>query len=927
MTAVDVINAGPARDVYATALEAWDAGFAVIRARDNGTKAPKGDHRRGGKWEHWQTARPDRDTVEAWFRDGYPGIGVICGAVSGNLEMFEFEGKAVAEGMYSRFLEQLEEAGLASLWLEITLGWSEETPSGGLHFYYRVKGETPGTTKLATRPVDDGTGLRKLETLIETKGEGGFSVIAPSHGSVHKAGPYVRSAGGPSTVVTITPEQRARLFEFAGTFHVSPVQSDAVAPVRPVRPKLADDGWISKVEQKLAEVPWGTVLGWYGWTYVHTVQHEDYWRHPDSTNEYSATTNANHTDTLIVFSPTPGLAYYTGIGKAPSHNRLDVIAHYEHNGDRVAAAYAYDPEPRDTYNRERFEAHRERERAEFERDARARTGTGADAPPAAAGDEAEHQGDAEQSDGRSVRAFNRETGEFEEMTLEQFEAERRPFVIVNNRELRDVRDQTLQAVQAHNERRPALFTRGGAAVSVTRDENGRALIVPVTEAAIRNHATDAADFSRKKTSETKPPQYIAVSPPRDVLTSLLALDADRLRFPRLVGVTEVPIIRPDGTIRTAAGYDATTALYYQPDPALRLPAVPEHPTPEQVRDAVATLSDPFIDFPFTDQASQANMLGLIIGAVVRPAIEGNVPLGIISATTPGSGKGLLTDVAGLIALGRKPAYLSMAEDEDEVRKAITSALESGSTLNVFDNLEGSIRSARLASALTAGTWADRVLGKTHTLHLPVRCSWVANGNNVTLRGDLPRRAYWVKLDPRLARPWRRSGFRHPDLPEYVLRHRGDILAAVLTLARAWFAAGRPAPKLQPVGSFENWCRMVGGMLEVAGVEGFLANAEELYESADPELEEWAAFVEQIGRQFDRPFTASELAAVLEAQPITWREVIPSVLAGELNRPTLARAIGERFAEKEGRRWDDLGNRIARKGKNRAKVTLWTVETD
>ena len=55
-------------------------------------------------------------------------------------------------------------------------------------------------------------------------------------------------------------------------------------------------------------------------------------------------------------------------------------------------------------------------------------------------------------------------------------------------------------------------------------------------------------------------------------------------------------------------------------------------------------------------------------------------------------------------------------------------------------------------------------------------------------------------------------FRHNPLLPWVASHRGELLAALLTLARTWFAAGCPRAKLTVVGGYEEWSQMVGGIL-------------------------------------------------------------------------------------------------------------------
>ena len=50
--------------------------------------------------------------------------------------------------------------------------------------------------------------------------------------------------------------------------------------------------------------------------------------------------------------------------------------------------------------------------------------------------------------------------------------------------------------------------------------------------------------------------------------------------------------------------------------------------------------------------------------------------------------------------------------------------------------------------------------------------------------------------------------------------------AALTLARNWFSEGRPQWSGRPLGSYEEWSRLVGGILEAADIPGFLGNKSE-----------------------------------------------------------------------------------------------------
>ena len=61
------------------------------------------------------------------------------------------------------------------------------------------------------------------------------------------------------------------------------------------------------------------------------------------------------------------------------------------------------------------------------------------------------------------------------------------------------------------------------------------------------------------------------------------------------------------------------------------------------------------------------------------------------------------------------------------------------------------------------------------------------------------------------------------------------------MARAWFVAGTPKGSAKPLGSFENWTEVLSGMLEYAGVSGFLQNATDLAER-DSGADEWNSFL-------------------------------------------------------------------------------------
>lgn len=517
--------------------------------------------------------------------------------------------------------------------------------------------------------------------------------------------------------------------------------------------------------------------------------------------------------------------------------------------------------------------------------------------------------------------LNTETGELSGGGL--------PAIQVNNRQLRDITTDALKALQASNDP-PAVFVRSGAPVGVVQLEDGRHVITELTESHIRGHLARSADFYslRGKGDEAR---AVCVPPPLDVVKDLLALPPMQWRFPALEGITETPILRTDGTIVQTPGYDPRTRLVFAPAPDLRLPRIPDAPDQADLTAALETITDLIGQFPFVDQASQTNAIASLITLVIRSAIPGSVPLCLNDAPQAGTGKTLLAEVEAIVATGREASLFSAPRDDEEWRKVVTSALVDGSTVIIMDNVNSRLDASSLAKALTAVTWADRLLGVSRKVELPVRCTWIATGNNIQLGGDLPRRCYWVRMDAQTSKPYLRTDFRHPDLKAWAKQNRGRILASVLTIARAWYAAGKPKPTVKTLGSFEAWTTIVGGMLEHAGVHGFLYNCEELWSNADQEAVQWELFLLALREEFGHhTFTTSEIyARVIESnvrykEPV--REALPDDLAEWLDRPgSFQRRLGKALRARTGRRFGDSQVYVIQeKPDAHNKVVRWSI---
>ena len=130
------------------------------------------------------------------------------------------------------------------------------------------------------------------------------------------------------------------------------------------------------------------------------------------------------------------------------------------------------------------------------------------------------------------------------------------------------------------------------------------------------------------------------------------------------------------------------------------------------------------------------------------------------------------------------------------------------------------------------------------VRVPVRCTWIATGNNPSLSGEMVRRSVRIRLDAKTDRPWLRDPgqFRHADLRAWVRQHRSELVWAALVLGRAWLARGRPASGTPQLGMFESWSQVLGGILAAAEISGFLGNLEDFYATTDAEGAEIRAFL-------------------------------------------------------------------------------------
>lgn len=141
-----------------------ESGFGCVPTKDN--KAPFCK-------EDWTKGISDLSLYEKSY-----GIGIICGKLSGGLECLDFDNHF--SDAKERITEFITIPDIKELYDKYNFP-IESTVNGGYHLLYRCD-ITEGNQKLAQKPKKNEQGKWIPDTIIETRGNNGYFVCAPTKG-------------------------------------------------------------------------------------------------------------------------------------------------------------------------------------------------------------------------------------------------------------------------------------------------------------------------------------------------------------------------------------------------------------------------------------------------------------------------------------------------------------------------------------------------------------------------------------------------------------------------------------------------------------------------------------------------------------------------------------------------------------------------
>jgi len=431
------------------------------------------------------------------------------------------------------------------------------------------------------------------------------------------------------------------------------------------------------------------------------------------------------------------------------------------------------------------------------------------------------------------------------------------------------REAVIDSLGDMNKNSPTMFDFGRRKYSVERQEElENVAVTPLTQDHLANklNAPNGLFFFRQIDEK-----IVSVSIPSRVLGEVLV--NEQWHCPKLKGFAELPFFNAKGELVSKIGYDADSAMYLKPSSIAAELQVPVKPTSEEIDAAKELLlNNVFYDFPFYDgpdheeqqgAGSRSHFVAMMLQPFIRELVNGPTPIYLVSKPTAGTGGTKLVENALFITSGKKPSTNTHKTSEEEQRKDITSQFIAAKTFYWIDNIKGTLASPAYCNLATGEVWEDRVLGKSEAASFINLMMFIISGNNPGGTYEVMRRCLPIRLDAK-GDPRKRdeSAFKQPKLNEFVQAHHKELVEAVLTIIQGWVADGMPKFTGKPLLSFDSWSEVTGGILEFAGIPGFLSNLHLTQKYADDETSGFESLFHIIGTRMskvDQPFTTRELA--------------------------------------------------------------------
>ncbi|WP_442211171.1 hypothetical protein [Specibacter sp. RAF43] len=710
------------------------------------------------------------------------------------LTALELEGRAVADPAFmAEWTMAIDRAGLQPLMQRLDGGWREETPSGGVRWFFRILAPDTDYAKQLSGVSGCLSAVRGGKAYAELLVSNASIIVAPSYGRTHPSGkPYARQNGGPVQVTTVAFRELNALSELLREVGDRPeATTDYVSPV-----DLLDGrsrSMLAQYNKLVTDRQLAAMLVGHGWVLDRTDAGGTMrLSKPDGSAEV-AVGGSRHEGAAWTFSAASAAPLTPEKHLRPS----DVLAALEFGGDY------------------------EKMLAKLQKD-----GTVRHAPwPFSV--RRPVQVDVEAT---SSQNLSRKIGEALQAAMHPTTKDL-PFVLA----LVDPRNgQYIAPVSLDTEQALLRWTpqkRENLLLSVVQP------IRWVSKAMKFQHSLPASIVESALPTDRIPP----------ALTSVRHAATEPVILPNGDTVNS-PGYHPEKS--------ALIAIPHRERAFWKMYRVPESPTITDVQTAADLIfNEVLVDFPFETEGDKVRALAYFLTGVSR-ALYGAAPGWLLDASERGTGKTFVAVIMRVISTGSAACVsigYSRSTDAETEKAIVAAALEGGRHLHCDELPRGEkVTSKALMEVITAaedGT-RKRILGRSGTAVITPMTVTIC-GNNAEVGGDSNRRYISIRMVNQTAGlAFERSGFRHDDLLGWVRANRPKLLAALHTILSYGLKHKVPLGKLPTnYGGFEQWTAVVLASLSYVKVgdrnaaEVFDDGRRDFVETNDDEGDEWAPIME------------------------------------------------------------------------------------
>jgi hypothetical protein len=276
----------------------------------------------------------------------------------------------------------------------------------------------------------------------------------------------------------------------------------------------------------------------------------------------------------------------------------------------------------------------------------------------------------------------------------------------------------------------------------------------------------------------------------------------------LNGVTNIPLIGPDGRVLDTPGYDRETGLFVHfGDADFNVAGLPR--SREAALTAYKWLAEVLLDgFEFATPCDETVAVSALLSLLVRRLIS-QAPGYLVTAPIRSSGKTTLVQVVAEAILGETLSANTWPHNEEEFTKSMMSWLRSASSAVLLDNIrDGSkVDSPTLAEALTSSTVSGRTLGTNEIATVRSNVVWFLTGNGLTVSRDMTTRLLTCTIEPNSEMPEHRVYTRANPI-SWARTARIKAVRHALTIILSYLEAKTSGVRVSRGSRFEEWDGLV-----------------------------------------------------------------------------------------------------------------------